>query len=60
MSETKQVALRLDRDFHDRISLYAEKEERSLHAQVVYILRAWFNADLLRKRIDDLDSRNTN
>lgn len=55
MSETKQVALRIETSFYERISKLAKYEGRSLHAQIVYMLRAFFDTELLRKRLDDLE-----
>lgn len=55
-----QTALRLDPSFNETLKAMADKEERSLHAQVVYILRAWFNADILRKRLSELESQSSN
>ena len=60
MPALKQVALRLEPEFHERLTKLSDREERSLHAQVVYILRAWFNADMLRKRLGELESQPLN
>lgn len=57
MSETKQVALRLEVSFHDKIQKLAKNESRSLHAQIVFILRAWFDKGMLRSRLDELEYR---
>lgn len=55
MSETKQVALRLEIPFHDRIQKLAKKESRSLHSQIVFMLQAWFDKESLRRRLLELD-----
>lgn len=57
MSDTKQVALRLETPFHDRIKNLAARESRSLHSQIVYILQAWFDRDALLRRLSELDRR---
>jgi len=55
MTDTKQVALRIEPSFHDKLFGLAKTEKRSLHAQIVYILDAWFDADMLRKRLGELE-----
>lgn len=55
VSEQKQVALRLDSDFHAKIQNLAKKEKRSLHSQVVFVLNAWFDPQALRDRLAELD-----
>lgn len=56
MPDTKQIALRIEPDFYERLSKLAKYEGRSLHAQVIYILRAFFDRELLRKRLVDLEN----
>lgn len=55
MSNTKQVALRLEPDFHERVQLLAKDQHRSLHAQVVFILESYFDVQLLRRRVEELE-----
>lgn len=39
MSAVVNVTLRLDPEFHKALAELAEREERSLHGQIVYMLR---------------------
>lgn len=39
MGEIVRFVLRLPPDLHEELKNWAEREERSLHAQIVYILR---------------------
>jgi hypothetical protein len=59
MSEAKpkQIALRLEPAFHNQIAALAKKEHRSLHSQVILMLQTYFDAHLLRRRLDELEQR---
>lgn len=55
MVEQKQVALRLEPDFYDQVVALANRDERSIHNQVVFMLKTYLDRDLLLKRLDELD-----
>lgn len=42
-----RFALRLSPELHEQLKAWAEQEERSLHAQIIYVLRKalreWFH-----------------
>lgn len=57
MSDTIQVALRLEKKQHNQVKEHAITEQRSLHSQIVYILQAWFDPVLLRRRLEELEFR---
>jgi len=39
MRDVVRFLLRLPPDLHDQLKAWAEEEERSLHAQIIYALR---------------------
>lgn len=39
MSEVIRFVLRLPPDLHEELKAWADREERSLHAQILYVLR---------------------
>lgn len=59
MSNTKQFALRIEEDFYDQLVALADKEQRSLHGQITFMLKTYFDADLLARRINELTMRPT-
>ena len=41
MQQFVRFTLRIPRDLHDALRAIAEREERSLHAQIIYVLRRY-------------------
>lgn len=37
----KQISLRLPDDLHERLKVTAERDRRSLHAEILFGLEAW-------------------
>lgn len=57
-AKLKQVALRLEPEFHDQMHRLAKEEHRSLHSEIVFVLNAWFDAQALRDRLAELERNN--
>lgn len=55
MSDIKQVALRIEEGFHNQIAKLAKEQHRSIHAQVVFMLQAYFDPQMLRNRLAELE-----
>jgi len=46
---------RISPSLHERVVRLSKENKRSLNNQVVVILDAWFDADMLRKRLGELE-----
>lgn len=59
MSSVKKVSMRIPTELHARFSRLADKNNRSLHAQIIEAMETYSDAQKLRLRLLELERTTT-